>query len=202
MFEFEKYLKHHKILILDGSKRLKKYSNITIDTIYRPLQKKWERDLRKVYEHTTFLDRSRWYGDWKYNVEEYETIIIINGIRGRDVIEFIQAKNPNARIIIYYETTIDRKDRKAPCYYEGLGCEFYSFDKYDCKIWGLKYNHYYYDYYDGDIDDLRRAQKHHNINYDLFFCGYDKKRLASLISLHENLKRLGIKDKFVIVATL
>ena len=68
MFEFEKYLKYHKILILDGSKRLKKYSNITIDTIYRPLQKKWERDLRKVYEHTTFLDRSRWYGDWKYNV--------------------------------------------------------------------------------------------------------------------------------------
>ncbi len=204
MYKFEKYLQNHRILILDGSKRLRRYPNITVDKIYRPLQHKWERDLRKLYEHTSFLDRSRWYGDWSKQPSGYDMVIFINGIRGRDMVEFFQRHNPGARTIIYYETTIDKTDRKAPHFYKELNVEFVSFDKDDCERWreyGMTYNHFYYDYYDGSLADLRGKQAHYTVDNDIYFCAYDKNRLDKIIELGQKFDSLGLRSRLNVVRT-
>ena len=204
MYKFEEYCKDHRILVLNGSKRLTKYPNITVDRIYRPLHKKWERDMRKIYEHTSFLDRSRWYGDWSKNCMGYDMVIFINDIRGRDVVEFVQKRNPDIRTIIYYETTIADEDRKAPHFYSGLVIEYVSFDKDDCHRWrdyGMSYNHYYYDYYDGTIDDLQAKQEHYDVDNDIYFCAYDKKRLDKIIRLGERFDQLGLRRNLIVVKT-
>ena len=43
---------------------------------------------------------NQWYGEWKYKVKDVDTVILSDGIRGRDVIEYIHEKNPDARITI------------------------------------------------------------------------------------------------------
>jgi len=204
MYKFEEYCRNHRILILDGSKRLRKYPNITVDHIYRPLTKKWERDLRKLYEHTSFLDRSRWYGAWAQNCTGYDMVIFINGIRGRDVVKYVQERNPGIRTIIYYETTIDDSDRKAPHFYKGLNIEYVSFDKDDCEYWreyGMVYSHFYYDYYTGTLADLRAKQEKFKVNNDIYFCAYDKNRLNKIIELGQSFEKLGLRSNLIVVRT-
>ena len=200
MYKFEEYLKNHRVLILDGSKRMAKYPNVTLDRIYRPLKNKWDRDWRKVYEHVSFLkNRKQWYGEWSKNAEGYDMGIFINGIRGRDVIEYFREKNPNARIIMYYETPVEKRNK--PKDYQGLGVEFVSFDRDNCEEWGMKYSHFYYDYYDGTIEDIREEQKDFEVVNDIYFCGYDKHRLEYLIELQNRFNELGLSNEMVVVRT-
>jgi hypothetical protein len=156
LFAFEEYIKNHKILILNNAEQLDRYENITCDRCYVSWSTWWTKTLFKIYEHLPagWLDRSRWYGDWKHHVEDYDVIIIINQVRGRDVVEYMRARNPKARIIIYYETTIDPADRKAPQHYRNLGVEFSSFDKKDCDLWNLRYVPYFYSFWNGSNEIL------------------------------------------------
>ena len=200
MYKFEEYLKNHRVLILDGSKRMAKYPNVTLDRIYRPLKSKWDRDWRKVYEHVSFLkNRKQWYGEWSKNAEGYDMGIFINGIRGRDVIEYFREKNPHARIIMYYETPVEKRNK--PKDYQGLGVEFVSFDRDNCEEWGMKYSHFYYDYYDGTIEDIREEQKDFEVVNDIYFCGYDKHRLEYLLELQNRFNELGLSNEMVVVRT-
>ncbi len=200
MYKFEEYLKNHRVLIFDGSKRMAKYPNVTLDRIYRPLKNKWDRDWRKVYEHVSFLkNRKQWYGEWSKNAEGYDMGIFINGIRGRDVIEYFREKNPNARIIMYYETPVEKRNK--PKDYQGLGVEFVSFGRDNCEEWGMKYSHFYYDYYDGTIEDIREEQKDFEVVNDIYFCGYDKHRLEYLIELQNRFNKLGLSNEMVVVRT-
>lgn len=201
---FREYIKKHKILLLHGDKYLSKYNNISVDDIYRNVSKKYEKNLRKLQEHipAKYWNRTRWYGDWKNNIQDYDIIIIVNGIRGRDVVEFIRKYNEKARIIIYYETTIDPHDRKAPNRYQGLDCEFYSFDPLDCKKWKCHYLHYYYTYYyQMDLEAIKKEQEVVPLTKDLFFCGYDKNRIKKINDLQEKFKELSIDYKIIVVKT-
>lgn len=204
MFAFEEYIKNHKILILNNAEQLDRYENITCDRCYVSWSTWWTKTLFKIYEHLPagWLDRSRWYGDWKHHVEDYDVIIIINQVRGRDVVEYMRARNPKARIIIYYETTIDPADRKAPQHYQNLGVEFSSFDKKDCDLWNLRYVPYFYSFWNGSMDELRAIQQaSSHPETDIFFVGYDKNRLHQLVDLQRELDRLSVTHRMLIVRT-
>lgn len=206
MNTLQQNLQQHKLLLLDGVEkiedgldRIRCYDNLTLDVIYRPLMGRWQRRLRKYWEHFPFLDQSRWYSDWTKAVRDCDTIVIINGIRGRDVIEYIRQVNPTAQIFIYYNDTTDPEDRKAPYHYQGLGCQFYSFDKKDCETWGISYRHYCYTYFQGNRQQLLQEQEAHAISQDFFFIGVDRGRLAVLVELQHKLENLGCSTNFVIV---
>ena len=209
LFTFEEYIKSHKILILNNASQLSKYPNIDCDGCYIPLKTWWAKRLYRIYEHVPaqYLDRSRWYSGWKKCVEEYDVIVIINQIRGRDVIEYIRERNPNARIVIYYETTIDPSDRKAPHHYQGLGVEFYSFDPKDCEIWGLRFAPYFYSFYQGTMEELYELYtgsalaNPSDLDIDVFFVGYDKGRWKKLVALQQEMENRKIHCKMFIVQT-
>lgn len=183
-----------KILALYGPEEFSRYYDADVYPIYREV-KGWEKKLFKLYEHTHIGNISTWLEAWKDKVEQYDLIFIVDGIRGRDVLEYIRKRNKHARIIIYYVNPIDVSDRKAPANYEGFGCEFYSFDPQDARNFNIKYKHWYY------AEDQQRElyDKKIDIQQDIFFCGVDKGRLPYLKELKEQFAFLGLKSKMLVV---
>lgn len=208
MYKFEHFISEGKnILIFFGLDALNRYKGITVDGIYRKPTGYFDKQLFKLAEHIPFISKRAWYGNWADSPGGYDLIIVVNGIRGRDVAEFLRKNNPDARIIIYYETTIDYTDRKAPHFYQGLGIEFWSFDKGDCEKWNAKYNQYFHTFYQHDLTEILAEKAYEEITApptrktDIFFCGYDKDRLARLVDLQKQLNTLDISTNFVIVRT-
>ena len=74
----------------------------------------------------------------------------------------------------------------------GKDCEIWSFDKNDCRVYNLKYNHYFYEEYSEKIIDLP-------LKYDVFFVGVDKGRLNDLVRLKNFLQEKCFSCKFIIL---
>ena len=182
-----------KALVLYGPKEFSLYYDADVYPLYREV-KGFEKKLFKLYEHFHFCSIDRWLAAWKDNVEQYDVVIIFDGIRGRDVLEFIRRKNKRIKIKIYYINTMDETDRKAPANYEGFDCDFYTFDPDDAKKFGMKFKHFYYGGADVCLDGIK-------IINDVFFVGADKERLNSLKRLQIQFKRLGISYKMIITGT-
>lgn len=184
-----------KILALYAPPEFSQYYNADVYPLYKDLHG-LQRTLFKLYEHVHFCDVARWLEDWKYKIAEYDVIFIFDGVRGRDVIEYIRAHNTKARIIIYYINPVDFADKKAPHHYKGLDCEFYTFDPIDAKKFGIKFKPYFYpEEYMIDCDEKAA------IKQDVFFVGVDKDRLGIIKDLHRRFEQMNLTDKLMIVAT-
>lgn len=184
-----------KILALYATPEFYQYYSADVYPLYKDLHG-LQRTLFKLYEHIHFCDVTRWLEDWKYKIAEYDVIFIFDGVRGRDVIEYIRDHNKRARIIIYYINPVDFADRKAPHNYKGLDCEFYTFDPIDAKNFGIKFKPYFYpEEYMIDCDEKVP------IKQDIFFVGVDKDRLGVIKDLHRRFEQMNLTDKLMIVAT-
>ena len=184
-----------KILALYAPPEFSQYYSADVYPLYKELHG-LQRTLFKLYEHVHFCDVTRWLEDWKYKIAEYDVIFIFDGVRGRDVIEYIRDHNKRARIIIYYINPVDFADRKAPHHYKGLECEFYTFDPIDAKKFGIEFKPYFYpEEYMVDCDEKV------DIKQDVFFVGVDKDRLGIIKDLHKKFEQMNLTDKLMIVAT-
>ena len=184
-----------KILALYAPPEFSQYYSADVYPLYKELHG-LQRTLVKLYEHVHFCNVTRWLEDWKYKIAEYDVIFIFDGVRGRDVIEYIRDHNKRARIIIYYINPVDFADRKAPHHYKGLECEFYTFDPIDAKKFGIKFKPYFYpEEYMIDCDEKV------DIKQDVFFVGVDKDRLGIIKDLHKKFEQMNLTDKLMIVAT-
>lgn len=196
--EFEK----HKILILGlwgAAEAFGKYKNITVANLYDFT--KSSRNKFKIAEHLNkylVFDMSQWYGDWKEIVDQYDTVIISSGIRGRDMVEFIRNRNPSARIIIYYENYYRQNERCSPERYQGLDCEFYTFDPENAKQSNIHFFHYFYPYLDIALD-VRNKYEGISTEQDVFFLGMDDGRFAFIKKLAVTFKRLSVKAQLLVV---
>ncbi len=205
MWKFETYLKEHKIAMLSiGECLAAQYKNIDTWPVYRHLSTRSERTLFKLYEHMPhrmkrLVDGSKWYGEWKQHIADYDVVIIGNSLRGRDVIEYIQARNPNARIIVYYTSIIDEGNRKDPRRYAGLDIEFCTFDKGDSERLGIRYLPFYYAPLIKPLAEVRRNDDARRFSQDVFFVGMAYDRAEKLVEMHEMFQKNGISDKLVIV---
>lgn len=206
MWKFETYLKDHKIAMLNiGECLAEQYENIDTWPVYRPLVNRTDKNLFKLYEHLPHniqqkIDGSKWYGEWKNHIPDYDTIIIGNSLRGRDVIEYIQAHNPKARIIVYYTSIIGgTKNRKDPRRFAGLDIEFCTFDKGDSERLGIRYLPYYYGPLAQPLSELRTENAAHHPEQDVFFVGMAYDRAEKLVKMHEIFQEQGVTDKLVIV---
>lgn len=184
-----------KILALYAPPEFSQYCSADVYPLYKELHG-LQRTLFKLYEHVHFCDVTRWLEDWKYKIAEYDVIFIFDGVRGRDVIEYIRDHNKRARIIIYYINPVDYGDRKAPHHYKGLDCEFYTFDPIDAKKFGIKFKPYFYpEEYMIDCDEKV------TIKQDVFFVGVDKDRLGIIKDLHRRFEQMNLTDELMVVAT-
>ncbi|MFR7418146.1 hypothetical protein [uncultured Megasphaera sp.] len=197
-FEFEK----HKVLCLgvfNGFDRLIKYSNIyTYPYIYRGLHG-WDRYIKKLNEHGVGnCHMERWYGDWTKHIKDVDTVMLSDGIRGRDIISYIHERNPFARIIIYYLNSIFGHGRNEPSKYKDLPCELVTFDQKNANDYNIKFKPYYYPYME---DRIHTEESNYNYTQDIFFIGGDKGRLKKLLYWKKIFEYQGLKCKFLILKT-
>lgn len=198
MVEFE----DHKILMLGlwgAVEAFGKYKNITVDDLYDFTQS--SRKKFKLAEHLNKyidFDMSQWYGDWKVSVDRYDTIIISSGIRGRDMVEFIRDRNPSARIIIYYENYYRPHERCAPEWYQGLGCEFYTFDPQNAKESNITFYHYFYPYLDIAMA-IKNKCDDYPVEQDVFFLGMDDGRFTFIKQLASTFKSSSVRAQLLVV---
>lgn len=211
MWKFASYIKNHKIALLGVGKCLAdRYENIDYWSLYIDTSGWMVRRMFKLYEH---LPRSLqkmakgeyWYGEWKAHIADYDVVIICSGIRGRDVIEYIQDRNPNARILVHLESPLDDNDRKHPRFYRGLkNLEFSTFDKNDSIRYGIPFVRLYYDpEYFGPLsmpfhEIMKTAQKN-GIQQDVYYVGHVHHRLDRLLEIQDILETQGISHKFTLV---
>ncbi len=207
MWKFEDYLKEHKIALLNvGACLAARYENIDWYPLYRQLNRRLDKNLFKLWEHLpqSFKRKSshnRWYGEWQDSIDDYNVIIIGNDLRGRDLIEYIRARNPEARIIVHLSSLIGAKNRKDPRRYEGLGVEFWTFDKGDSERWGIGWCPFFYDTLMDPWEEIIKENEKCEPEYDVFFIGTAFDRAEKLIKMHDIFQAQGIHDKLVIVKT-
>lgn len=190
----------HNILcigVFNGFDSLKNYPNVyTYHSIYKKING-ISKYIYKLKEHGISLGNNEdWYGDWKYLLNKVDTVILSDGIRGRDIVEYIHKKNHRARIIIYYMNPNFVEGRNAPLKYKDLPCELVTFDEKNAKDYQIKFKHYYYPYM-----NIRSYRPYMNFKQDIFFIGEDKGRLDTLLNLKEIFESHNLKCKFLILKT-
>ncbi|NCB77071.1 MAG: hypothetical protein EOM42_08270 [Negativicutes bacterium] len=188
----------HRTLILDGISCENEY--VRHSKLYVPCRG-LKKSLRTLHEHTKIPGKHIWYEEWQRGLGAYDTVIVFDGLRGRDVIEYIHACNPKARLIIYYVNKFRRGARNDPRNFKSLPCELWSFDPGDCEREGMQHNAFSYDHVFLEADNqkaLAASRLGGETVYDAFFIGVDKSRLDRLLALQELLQKLAYKTRFIL----
>ena len=108
---------------------VKKYKNITLTDMYvsvHGIKKK----LKTLWEHFPWLDQSMWFEDWKWHIQDFDTIFILDTMRNWGAMKFIREHNPEARTIVYLQNTFIERGFNDPDKYN---CEYYTFDPIDAE---------------------------------------------------------------------
>lgn len=211
MWKFESYIKNHRIALLGVAKCLAdRYENIDYWPLYASTHG-WVNSRKfKLYEHLPralqkMAHGDQWYGEWKSHIADYDVVIISSGIRGRDVVEYIQERNPSARVIVHFESPLGDSDRKNPRFYQGLkNLEFSTFDKNDSIKYGISFVRLYYDpEYFGPLSipfpEIVENARKNGIQQEVYYAGHVHHRLDRQLEIREILEAQGISHKFVLV---
>lgn len=170
---------------------------VSVDRIYKEMPSR-KRQIFKLYNHLPVTLRNSslacWYGSWKDNLTDFDTIIMFDSFENTDVIKFIKSIHPQARMIVYYNNPIHNESLLQSVKQED--CEIWSFDLEDCHKYGLQHNPQFY-FKQLSFRDEIIPQK--DYTSDVFFVGKDKNRLSLLMDLYTDLHQKKIKTKFIVV---
>lgn len=144
------------------------------------------RKLRSLHFKLNLPLKQIWYGEWKKFKKVYDTIIIFDYVLEKDIIKYVEKKT-DSRVIFWYWNSINRNSPKE---FKSNRCEFWSFDKKDCKKYNLRYNNQFY---------FPITSKRKEILYDVSFVGMDKGRGKKLVELKKSLEERKVISKFIIV---
>lgn len=144
--------------------------------------------VRKVSEILGF-SLSYWYGSWKKELHDINTVIIFAKPRDFEVINYIKKKNPSIRIIYYYWNPVSKVDLISEKYLENV--ELWSFDLDDCLKYNMKFNSTFY-FKEIDIPNI-------NHEFDILFLGLNKGRKDFLVDFEKKAKDMNISTYFHII---
>ena len=178
-------LKKHRVLILGwpvkpAQKWLKNYHFVDVARIYienvSKLQKK-QKDLSfhmpKCLQFCDAVKPSTWYGDWKYNVEKYDTIILIDEVRGSDIFEYILERNPKCNLCVFFDSPIAKGSTREPSRYKHLPVRFFTCDRKIAKDYSIEFMPYFYIFSPYDFSEYKKLSSE-EIKQDVFFIGEEK----------------------------
>lgn len=201
---------HSHILILgwptSRQSWLTDYPFVHIDRIYAeslpPLAKRCKTlsfHTPKFLHRITLLSPQHWYGDWKTSIKNYDTVILIDEVRGRDVFEFILKENRHCRLFVFYDSPIEHGSRKDPSHYRDLPIHFCTCDRKIATEYHLPFIPYFYIF-----SPYRFNQYAHlppvKSKRDVFFVGEEKgSRKKELSQIAAALENAGLTYEFRLV---
>ena len=147
--------------------------------------------LRKIKSPLTRL----FYQDWYRHLADYEKIIVLDTafLFDEKLLDNIAAKAPRAKKYFYSWNKVKDEawfaaGKRAA---DRAGFSYYSYDRGDCRKYGLHFNTIMYD----RTLKLQEAEP----QSDTLFLGFLKDRRDDLLSLHRMLEAASLKPNFVIV---
>ena len=150
----------------------------------------FQRFLRKLHYKFNLPFKKIWF-PWINDIEHFDTIIIFDRGNTKYIAKYIANKYPEKRIIIWLWNSV--KYSISPEDFNNIFCEVWSFDKMDCKEYGLKYNTSFY------FDNIKLPKK--DISFDVCFIGSDKKRMKSILSTQKLFSSINLKTYYHVVAS-
>lgn len=152
------------------------------DLIFKELNKPL-RILRRVLLKSENLNLKFLYQDWIKQLDKYSTVIIHASELTYNIVHYIKKKYPKMRVIVWYWNKVTENNK--PQKY-GDNIELWSFDKNDCKEYGMKYNIQYYEPSFHNIVDKK------NIMTDIFFVGHDEGRKKMILDFQTLAENMGL----------
>lgn len=130
---------------------LAQYDNIDTDRIYREKVTWSEKKLKDLSFHLPqslqlceCVKPSTYYGAWKEHVADYDTIILIDEIRGRDVFEYILQQNPKCNLCVFIDSPVREGSEKEPFLYQDLPVKFFTCDRKIANKYNISFMPYFY----------------------------------------------------------
>ncbi len=183
-----------KILILSSSiifpKKLFYEENIIIHEYFRTERNFLIRVLRKLTIGIGYFRRQFWLKHWFGSVKHSDLIILIAVIGITDIISDLQKCYKNKKIIIFFW---DPVYRVRECLLNDF--EKWSFDKFDCLHFQLKFNSTFY------FKNLINQSLLFDLPvlYDIYFLGRNKGRKSQIDSWIEQLSNFKFTNKILII---
>lgn len=175
----------HKILVIGWPVRpaqawTKNYPYVDVERIYREDVTKLEKKQKDLSFHTPkwlqlcdAVTPSTWYGDWKQKIKEYDTVILIDEVRGGDVFEYILENNPSCNLCAFYDSPVQVASPKEPSLYKNLPVRFFTCDRKIAKTYNIFFMPYFYIFSPFDFTEFRSLACN-PIEHDVFFIGEEK----------------------------
>lgn len=187
---------------------LKNYPDVTASRIYQPNRGFFHRITKNLsfhagsmLRHIPWLNPVHWYEDWKYHVREYDTIILIDELRGRDIFEYILAQHPQCNLCVFFDSPIDPDSPKCPTNYRDLPVRFFTCDSKIAQDYQIPFVPYFYifsPYGWQQYQQMTAAPQ--PIKQDVYFVGEEKgDRMQQLARLAKLFDAAGITYKFQLV---
>lgn len=145
--------------------------------------------LRALWLRARLPLQKMWYNK-KIQAMPYKHIVVIEGyLTTNDYLRWLQKENPGASLDFIYENPVEKTihPSKIP-----QGYTVWSFDREDCKKYGLEYSGVLY-------IRVKNYEKKDPVN-DVYFVGRDKGRGEALIKLQTEMESKGLKPYFHITA--
>lgn len=178
-------LSNHRILILGWPRQpaqdwLSSHPNITAARIYQENLPRSQKRLKDLSFHLPpslqFFDSvtpSHWYGSWKNDIKSYDTVILIDEVRGRDVFDYILSKNPDCRVCTFYDSPVRPNSAKEPSHYKDLPIHFFTCDRQIAANYQIAFTPYFYIFSPYDFDSYTKPVST-VCTRDVFFIGEEK----------------------------
>lgn len=126
-------------------------NNIDTDRIYKEKVTWNEKKLKDLSFHLPkclqlckCVRPSTYYGAWKEHVADYDTIILIDEIRGRDVFEYILQQNPKCNLCVFIDSPVREGSKKEPFLYKDLPVKFFTCDRKIANKYNIDFMPYFY----------------------------------------------------------
>lgn len=126
-------------------------NNIDTDRIYKEKVTWSEKKLKDLSFHLPkclqlckCVRPSTYYGAWKEHVADYDTIILIDEIRGRDVFEYILQQNPKCNLCVFIDSPVREGSKKEPFLYKDLSVKFFTCDRKIANKYNIDFMPYFY----------------------------------------------------------
>lgn len=120
-----------------------------------------------------------------------DTIIVFDGHVRNEFLIWLQKHNPYRRIILWLWNTVDEISKNFDLNDVPKGIEIWSYSKYDCQNYGLKYNTTFF-WNHPNTKDIEITQ-------DVFYVGKDKGRYKRVLDIKKICEKEGLRFDMVIV---
>lgn len=185
---------------------LTQYRDVTADRIYDESVRGGAKRLKNLSFHLPkslqfckCLKTETYYGDWKSHVAEYDTVILIDEIRGRDVFEYILKKNPSCNLCVFIDSPVREGSAKEPSLYKNLPIRFFTCDRKIAERYDITFMPYFYIFSLYAFEDYERMISHEAVT-DVFFVGEEKGDRAERIQqIKDVLTKAHLRSDFHLI---